>query len=950
MASHALDYDSAPSVNPAGAPGNDFERIDARPEQFGALTARALGTVGSGLEKASEEGFSVATQQAQMDARTHAAELHSWQSDQTTDATEKFLSLRGKAAEMARPAYKEQIEQIHNDALSQADNPFTKQLVNSEGRGLIDRNYALAARHAGSQKAVYESNTAKDAAASYGNSAVLYATNSAAPAIADDDSVQQSLFNSDQEKRNHASLDGYEGPAIEQQVAANRGKNVENIIKTIAGDGSPTGLKRAFDFFKSQEDKIDAGSRVQIQNFLKGPLNTVAGQARADEEMGRPPSRTPPEIIADVPANFIGGIKQSEGYSPKAKWDFKQDTNGFGTKAKYPGEVIDVQTANARFNEAITKAAKYVDSVNPNLDPGTRAALTSLTFNAGETWGSSGLGDKIRSGDISGAKESFLQYNKAGGETNEGLVMRRAREASWFGRGDITPVEASAPREGKGNVMLRIMDDPDLINRPQVQAAALQHVNKIYEAYHLQQSQDKSAFTVKLQNSSAEALDTGAVQQPIGHEEFIAGLGPEAGEAAYQDYQKTIQLGSDLRSTASLSPEGIGELYKKYQPQPGGDYVGQSLRQKELDKAITQNEAAKKKDPAEFVISRTDSGKAAYNQYQTLSNAKDATPEQKKTYAAMFADKMIAEQIRLGVDPADARVVPKWYTDDLNKRLADPQSSGGAQGVAAILQHEADLWGDHWPDIYRQMAPDSQPIIRVIGSGIKPEASTALINSFKTKEGDLLKNEDDPTDTMKNITAAVDRNMSPFYSSLSGDKQNQTKTDFRTMATRLATIYLQNNTGMQGESGAMGSSNVKGNVEAASAKAVSDLVGYKYDFKNTYRVPKDAGVSADAVQAGAVAAREMLGKPGLEIASKRDDVGGLSDEYRATNTASSLRRNGVWLTDPKEKGLVLVQGNGNAVARPDGTAFTLTWKQLGDLAAARKASQNTQSDLAGNPI
>jgi len=34
--------------------------------------------------------------------------------------------------------------------------------------------------------------------------------------------------------------------------------------------------------------------------------------------------------------------------------------------------------------------------------------------------------------------------------------------------------------------MLRIMDDPELANRPQVQAAALAHINKIYEAYHFQ--------------------------------------------------------------------------------------------------------------------------------------------------------------------------------------------------------------------------------------------------------------------------------------------------------------------------------------------------------------------------------------------------------------------------------------------------------------------------------
>lgn len=937
MASHSLNYDPVPSVNPTGAPGNDFLRINATPEAFGAGIGRAKEQLGHAEEHASQEGFGVAELQAQMDSRTHAAEVHSWQSDQTTDATEKFLSLRGKAALEALPDYKKQIDDLHKQARDQAGNPYTAQLIDAQGRSLIDRSYSGAARHAAQQRAAWESTTADDAAKSYGNQASLAATQSQTPALDSDENVQRYLGNSDMERRNHAEMQGYDGPAIEQEVAKNRGGNVKNIVEQIAGDGSPTGLKRAFDFYKSQETKIDAGSRLQIQNFLKGPLNTIAGEKIADETMGRPPERTPPEIVADIPANFFGAIKQTEGYSSRAKWDYKQNTNGFGTKAQSPNEVIDVATANRRFNAAIGKSASFVDSVNPNLDAGTRAALTSLTYNAGEGWADSGLGQKIKSGDLNGAKELFLQYNKAGGETNEGLVARRAREASWFGRGDLTQAESIAPVMSKGAAMLRIMDDPDLINRPQVQAAALAHVNKIYSAYSQQAATDSATFKLKLANSTAEGLNTGRVTQPISEGEFIGALGAEEGPRAFADYQSNVQLGADIHATAGLDPPQLQALQQKYEPQPGENYIAQSKRSEALDKAIKSNLDAQKKDPADYLIRRTEAGGDAYSQFQTLVNDPKATPQMRAAYADMYANKMLEEQRRLGIPDAEARIVPKWYVDNIQKQLTNPDAAGGAPQVAATLQREAQLWGNHWPDIYRQIAKDSEPIVRVVGSGIQPWAASKLINSMSTKESELLKNDETPTEKLTEITKAVDTELAPFFKSLSGSQRDVTVSDFRTMATKLATIYVTHPS-LGGDFG-------QGDKDKAAKKAVNDLVGFKYDFKDTYRIPKDQNVSPDVIQAGVAEATRLLGSPApfdhpeapssLTPAAKVDQAfPGRKD--LADDTAERARLNGLWLTDPKERGLVLFQGDGTAVRRADGQPLMLSWQQLSQLSQTRK--------------
>lgn len=129
---------------------------------------------------------------------------------------------------------------------------------------------------------------------------------------------------------------------------------------------------------------------------------------------------------------FVDAIRKSEGFTPVAAPDFKQLSYGYGTKAPAPGATIDKATAETKLNEDLTRAAAIVDRVNPNLPQGVRAALTSLTFNAGADWVNSELGNRIRAGDYEGAKARFLQYNQAGGQVNPALVERRRQEAEWF--------------------------------------------------------------------------------------------------------------------------------------------------------------------------------------------------------------------------------------------------------------------------------------------------------------------------------------------------------------------------------------------------------------------------------------------------------------------------------------------------------------------------------------
>ncbi len=133
---------------------------------------------------------------------------------------------------------------------------------------------------------------------------------------------------------------------------------------------------------------------------------------------------------------YLDAIRNFEGFTPKAQWDYAQHTNGYGTKAQYAGEVIDRVEAERRFQGEISAARSIVEKTAPELDDGTKAALTSLTYNAGSAWVQSGLGDAVRSGDLDSVREIFQKYNKAGGEVLPGLVSRRSQEALWIGNPD----------------------------------------------------------------------------------------------------------------------------------------------------------------------------------------------------------------------------------------------------------------------------------------------------------------------------------------------------------------------------------------------------------------------------------------------------------------------------------------------------------------------------------
>jgi lysozyme len=130
-------------------------------------------------------------------------------------------------------------------------------------------------------------------------------------------------------------------------------------------------------------------------------------------------------------------------------------TIGVGhTSMAGPPKVTSGMTITSAESDAIFSRdlVKYENAVNKAVKvPLTQSqfdALTSLCFNIGPTaFAKSTLVRKLNAGDIQGAANAFLSWNKAGGKVIPGLVTRRKAERSQFLSGPAPPLPPPRPPE-----------------------------------------------------------------------------------------------------------------------------------------------------------------------------------------------------------------------------------------------------------------------------------------------------------------------------------------------------------------------------------------------------------------------------------------------------------------------------------------------------------------------
>ncbi len=425
-----------------------------------------------------------------------------------------------------------------------------------------------------------------------------------------------------------------------------------------------------------------------------------------------------------------------------------------------------------------------------------------------------------------------------------------------------------------------------------------------------QTANDASVLKSRVEDTLSEAGRNGFAINPLGMGEFVRSLGPVDGADAYKKYNAQLTLSRDISQVATMTPAQQNDLLASYTAEPGSEgYADQAKRQDSVRKAIDTVRKARDEDPAQFAITRIPSVQDAYKTFATTVADVKADVPAKQMAARDFVNKTIMEQQKSGVAATDIRILPTGYVESLKARLDNPQAAGGTSNVVKQLQAEATLWGDNWPMIYRQIAKETGPLVRVIGSGVGELPSRILTELAPQKLNEILKDESEAkaTEVKKDVLTAF----KPFLASMAGNEGTISLFgDFRAQGEKLSAYYIVNG---------MSSSD-------AAERAFKDLIGDRYEFKDGWRAPKGLPDKVDTIAAGARHAMKDLAQ--LDIMPPVDRGEGLSEKYRLDRAAAAIRRDGKWVTAPDESGLALIYKD-EAVLKRNGQPLIMRWSQLG---------------------
>jgi GH24 family phage-related lysozyme (muramidase) len=912
MAQHILDV-QFPDENPRGAPGGDYQQISSNPSMFGATTARAQEMFGQGVEKAGITGIDIATEQQEIQNKVRLTDRKSVFADRLSDMHAGMMSLEGHAALSAYPDYKEKSAQLLKETVDSVDGPKQKAMLGEALTNIQDQYWRVWGGHAAGQEKTYQNRVASDAIAS--NSA--RASNLLIGG--DERGAERALREQDAEVHNFFDGQGYDRDASEVEAQKRRGTTLRIAIETVAAGGDVAKAQSLFDKYK---DRMDPTSVLQVTANLKSGVAQLQGRNLADEESGH--AQPNAEAVAGVPSSFVAQVKRSEGFSPAAKWDVKQFSSGYGTRANFEGETISKEEADRRFSVEFAKAARVVDSVNGTLDPGTKAALTSLSYNAGSDWVRSGLGDAVRAGDLDKAKSLFLQYNKAGGETNEGLANRRYREAQWFGSAEAPA--SNGPLVDKQTAYERVLARTD--NNPLLQTAAMARLNQVYGIYHAEQTAQHASFDQKLADTQAEAMATGTARTPLMEPDFVNRYGATEGQRQYGEYQKNLALGSDIAGLSTMSPDEQNEVLARHTPQPGSPgFEAEQTRQQAVAKAIQHSNKERDDDPAAFALRRLPAAQSAYADFDKVVGDKDAAPADRTAAAARFANVTLAEQARVGVPPQQRAILTGSQVTSIGGAINAAATSDdpvARQNVIPLIKQEAELWGNNWPQVAQQILPNAAPIVKAIAAGADPDAMLRVLSIPKGEDPAKIVKEQNEV-TARNMHNALNVAMAPFLNSMVGLQKDRDYKGYFDVAEKLAALYVRDGKG----------------AEEAAQSAFDNIVGKRYTFADTYRIPKSPVIDADAVQRGAYEARAAIQRvngddPSSPLAHIQPQINDIGISDNEADSRRNYARNGVFVTSPKNDGLNIAY-NKTFLKGADGQPILLTWAQLQKMGGSKEA-------------
>lgn len=414
----------------------------------------------------------------------------------------------------------------------------------------------------------------------------------------------------------------------------------------------------------------------------------------------------------------------------------------------------------------------------------------------------------------------------------------------------------------------------------------------------------------RVQDATAAYMQGLQFDNPPSAGELRATYGPERGQQIFESMSKAQQYGVGVKEYATLPISERPKFLNERAPAVAGvategfaedaKLFGKMLSDvQDLDKQLV-------KDGAGYAIKYAPEVNTAW---QAVMAADDPSTAQ-AAYQA-YAEAVKGEQARLGVP--QPTVIPASYAAHIAAAFKDPANAGPRQ--IQMIEEMKTNWGQHFPDVFKQVAGQLPDSVKIIGSGVDRDTATLLSGIAPVK-----------TDELKKPLPSADVNL------MNGSLQEALSNFGRTFASQAggqatyASIY---NEAYRGALAQM----AQGKSASDAAEDMAKRLTANYQIDGSLRVPNKYDI--DSVQEGVQTVVSTIKASDLALS----EVQGVSGEF-TDERAQAIMQSATVIANKDETGVYLMH-NGAAILGKDGRPLEYTFEELIGAGAAKKKTKDT---------